>query len=177
MTTPVLDNPVLDNPLRTGMRLERVAPPCAIVIFGATGDLTKRKLVPALYRMAQQRLIPAQFAIIGTSRQQIGDEEFRNRMRQALAEFAEDEDVDEPSWQRFASGISYVSGDFSDPNTYTALQAKLSEVEEARQTQGNRIFYLATAPEFFVPIVKQLGASGITNTEKGWTRIIVEKPF
>src|SRR5216684_1081437 len=172
-----MTTPVLDNPLRTGMRLERVAPPCAIVIFGASGDLTKRKLVPALYRMAQQRLIPAQFAIIGTSRQQIGDEEFRNRMRQALAEFAEDEDVDEPSWQRFASGISYVSGDFSDPNTYTALQAKLSEVEEARQTQGNRIFYLATAPEFFVPIVKQLGASGITNTEKGWTRIIVEKPF
>ncbi len=172
-----MTTPVLDNPLRTGMRLERVAPPCAIVIFGATGDLTKRKLVPALYRLAQQRLIPAQFAIIGSSRQKLGDDEFRDRMRQALAEFADDEEIDEPSWKRFASGISYVSGDFSDPSTYTALQAELSEIEEARQTQGNRIFYLATAPEFFVPIVKQLGASGITNTEKGWTRIIVEKPF
>src|SRR3982751_2060402 len=113
-----MTNPETDNPLRTGMRLERVAPPCAIVIFGATGDLTKRKLVPALYRLSQQRLIPAQFAIVGVSRQELTDEEFRDRMRQALVEVGEEQEVDEPSWQRFAEGMSYVSGDFAEPDTY-----------------------------------------------------------
>ena len=172
-----MTNPEPDNPLRAGIRLERVAESCAIVIFGATGDLTKRKLVPALYRLAQQRLIPAQFAIIGTARQEMNDEEFRSHMRQALAEFAEDEQIDEPSWQNFAAGISYVSGEFGDSNTYAALQTKLGQVEAERHTQGNRIFYLATAPEFFGPIVKQIGASGMAKPATGWTRIIVEKPF
>ncbi len=172
-----MTNPEPENPLRAGMRLERVAPPCVIIIFGATGDLTKRKLVPALFRMAQQRLIPAQFAIIGTARQEMSDQEFRDRMRQALTEFSEETEIDEPSWQRFATGISYVSGNFSDTNTYTALQSKLRAVEAERQTQDNRIFYLATAPEFFVPIVQQLGASALAKPENGWTRIIVEKPF
>src|SRR3984893_16639142 len=172
-----MTNPEPDNPLRAGIRLERVAESCSIVIFGATGDLTKRKLVPALYRLSQQRLIPAQFAIIGTARQGLNDEEFRSNMRQALAEFAEAEQIDEPSWQNFAAGIYYVSGEFGDPNTYAALKAKLGQVEAERHTQGNRIFYLATAPEFFGPIVKQLGASGMAKPEKGWTRIIVEKPF
>src|SRR3984893_2555003 len=172
-----MTNPEPDNPLRAGIRLERVAESCSIVIFGATGDLTKRKLVPALYRLSQQRLIPAQFAIIGTARQGLNDEEFRSNMRQALAEFAEAEQIDEPSWQNFAAGIYYVSGEFGDPNTYAALKAKLGQVEAERHTQGSRIFYLATAPEFFGPIVKQLGASGMAKPEKGWTRIIVEKPF
>ena len=172
-----MTNPEPDNPLRAGIRLERVAESCAIVIFGATGDLTKRKLVPALYRLSQQRLIPAQFAIIGTARQGLNDEEFRSNMRQALAEFADDEQIDEPSWQNFAAGIYYVQGDFGDPNTYAALKAKLEQVEAERHTQGNRIFYLATAPEFFGPIVQQLGVSGMAKPEKGWTRIIVEKPF
>ena len=172
-----MTNPEPDNPLRAGIRLERVAESCAIVIFGATGDLTKRKLVPALYRLAQQRLIPAQFAIIGTARQGLSDEEFRSLMRQALAEFAEDEQIDEPSWQNFAAGIYYVSGEFGDANTYAALKAKLGQVEAERHTQGNRIFYLATAPEFFCPIVKQIGASEMAKPATGWTRIIVEKPF
>jgi glucose-6-phosphate 1-dehydrogenase len=172
-----MTNPEPDNPLRAGTRLERVAESCAIVIFGATGDLTKRKLVPALYRLSQQRLIPAQFAIIGTARQGLNDEEFRSNMRQALAEFADDEQIDEPSWQNFAAGIYYVQGEFGDPNTYAALKVKLGQVEAERHTQGNRIFYLATAPEFFGPIVEQLGASGMAKPEKGWTRVIVEKPF
>jgi glucose-6-phosphate 1-dehydrogenase len=173
-----MTNPEPENPLRAGMRLERVAPPCAIIIFGATGDLTKRKLLPALFRLAQQQLIPAQFAIIGTARQEVSDDDFRDRMRQALTEFSEEESaVDEPSWERFATGVSYVAGDFGDPKTYTDLQAKLNTVEAERQTQGNRIFYLATAPDFFVPIVQQLGASGLAKPENGWARIIVEKPF
>src|SRR6266540_3244308 len=103
-----------DNPLRAGMRLERTAEPCVIVIFGATGDLTKRKLVPALYRLAQQRLIPAEFAIVGTARQQMSDEEFRSRMREALSEFSDHDSIDEKSWISFANSIFYVQGDFNE---------------------------------------------------------------
>src|SRR5207247_9848072 len=133
-----------------GMRLERTAEPCAIVIFGATGDLTKRKLVPALFRLAEQRLIPAEFAIIGAARQQMSDEEFRSRMRDALTEFSDDDGkVDELSWESFAKGIFYLQGDFNDPNTYAQLKSRLDQIDKERATQGNRIYYLATAPEYF----------------------------
>src|SRR6266576_268159 len=104
-------DPGPENPLRAGMRLERTAEPCVIVIFGATGDLTKRKLVPALYRLAQQRLIPAEFAIIGSGRQQMSDEEFRSRMGAALTEFSDETEVDEKAWRSFADRIFYVTGD------------------------------------------------------------------
>jgi len=166
----------LENPLRAGLRLERVATPCSIVIFGGSGDLTKRKLVPALYRLAQLRLIPPQFSIIGTSRQEISDDEFRALMREALAKFS-DEEIDEPSWQNFASGIFYIGGDATQAATYEALRTKLEKVEAERHTEHNRLFYLATAPEFFGPIVKQLGAAGMAQPDQGWSRVIVEKPF
>src|SRR4051812_36194015 len=112
---------VSDNPLRDGTRIEKTAPPCAVVIFGATGDLTRRKLVPALYSLAQQRLLPAEFAILGTARQEMNDEEFRARMREALEEF-EDEAVDETVWQSFASGLFYVQGEFGEAETYQRLK-------------------------------------------------------
>jgi glucose-6-phosphate 1-dehydrogenase len=166
----------LENPLRAGLRLERVAEPCTLVIFGGSGDLTKRKLVPALYRLAQLRLIPPQFSIIGTARQEMSDDEFRALMRRALGQFSEEE-IDEPSWQNFASGLFYRGGDATEASTYATLRNKLEGVEAERHTEGNRIFYLATAPEFFVPIVKQLGDAGMAQPEKGWSRIIVEKPF
>ena len=166
----------LENPLRAGLRLERVAEPCAIVIFGGSGDLTKRKLVPALYRLAQLRLIPPQFSIIGTARQDMSDDEFRAVMREALGKFSEEE-IDEPSWQNFASGIFYIGGDATQAATYEALRTKVEKVEAERHTEGNRIFYLATAPEFFGPIVKQLGAAGMAQPDKGWSKLIVEKPF
>jgi glucose-6-phosphate 1-dehydrogenase len=160
------------------MRLERTAEPCVIVIFGATGDLTKRKLVPALYRLAQQRLVPAEFAIIGSGRQQMSDEEFRSYMRDALTEFSDEAGVDEKAWRSFADRIFYVTGDFNDANTYMRLKSRLDEIDRELQTQGNRIFYLATAPDYFALIVKQLGDAKMARPkEKGWTRIIVEKPF
>jgi glucose-6-phosphate 1-dehydrogenase len=168
----------LENPLRTGMRLERTAPPCAIVIFGASGDLTKRKLVPALYRLAQQRLIPAEFAIIGIARQQMSDEEFRSRMHDALAEFNGDEPIDEKAWQSFAQGLFYVQGDFGEASSYSQLKSRLEEIDKTRETQGNRIFYLATAPDYFGLITKQLGDAKLASPgDHGWIRIIVEKPF
>ena len=165
-----------ENPLRAGMRLERTADPCAIVIFGATGDLTRRKLMPALLRLSQQRLIPAEFAVIGVSRQTLTDDEFRSMMREAVLAFGDKEEFDESSWSSFAKGLFYVSGVFDSAETYQALTRRLSEVEETRRTQGNRIFYLATAPEFFGVIAKQLGAFNLSQSP-GWTRIIVEKPF
>lgn len=168
---------VNDNPLREGTRLEKTAPPCAVLIFGATGDLTKRKLVPALYSLAQQRLLPAEFAILGTARQEMSNEEFRARMREALEEF-EETAVDETVWQSFASGLFYVQGEFGEADTYQRLKGSLEKVEQERGTGGNRIYYLATAPQFFGTIAKQLGDAGMSKAAEGkWTRIIVEKPF
>src|SRR5256714_1590635 len=158
------------------MRIERAAPPCALVIFGATGDLTRRKLMPALYRLTQQRLIPAEFAVIGTARQEMSDEEFRAEMRKALEEFGEDKQVDDAVWQSFAGGLSYVSGEFGDDGTYNRLKDQLEKIDRDCDTQGNHLFYLSTAPQFFGVISGKLGQVSL-NKSKGWTRIIVEKPF
>ena len=167
-----------DNPLRAGMRIEHAAPPCAVVIFGATGDLTKRKLLPALYRLSAERLLPAEFAVVGVARDQKSDEEFRTLMREAVSEQEETEEVDEAVWQSFAGGLFYIPGDFSEPATFKQLGEILARVEAERQTAGNRIYYLATAPDFFGLIAKQLGQAGMAGPEgQGWTRIIVEKPF
>ncbi|HEV7797285.1 MAG TPA: glucose-6-phosphate dehydrogenase [Pyrinomonadaceae bacterium] len=166
------------NPLRAGMRLEHTAPPCAVVIFGATGDLTRRKLLPALYRLAQQRLIPGEFAILGTARQPLSDEEFRALMKAAVTEFGPDDSLDESEWQSFAKRIFYIAGDLSDAQLYQELRIKLEEIDKEFDTQGNRIFYLATAPDYFGVIAKQLGEAKLAKPRKGsWTRIIVEKPF
>lgn len=166
-----------DNPLRAGMRIEHAAPPCAIVIFGATGDLTKRKLLPALYRLSVERLLPAEFAVIGVAREQKSDEEFRTQMRTAVSE-QEEEELDEAVWQSFAPGLFYVPGDFSEPATFKQLGEALTRLEAERLTAGNRIYYLATAPDFFGLIAKQLGAAGMARPEsQAWTRIIIEKPF
>ena len=173
------------------MRLEQTAPPSVIVIFGASGDLTRRKLLPALYRLAQQRLVPSEFAILGTARQPHSDDEFRAAMKAAVAEFGPEEALDESAWESFAKRIFYLSGDFKDAELYGKLKAKLEEIDKEYDTEGNRIFYLATAPDYFGLIAKQLGEAGIgkprstkattkakaSTTKKPWTRIIVEKPF
>src|SRR5258706_2844684 len=97
-----------ENPLRQGIRLEKTAEPCVVVIFGASGDLTKRKLVPALYRLVEQRLIPAEFAIVGGARSEMSNEEFRDAMKAAVIEFSEDKHVDEKVWNSFAQSLYYV---------------------------------------------------------------------
>lgn len=165
------------NPLRSGTRLERTADPCIIVIFGATGDLTRRKLLPALYRLARQRLLPAEFAVVGTSRHEMSDDEFRRKMREALDEFA-DEEIDEAAWNSFSLGLFYLPGEFDDKSLYGTLKTKLAEIDSSRNTQGNHLFYLATAPEFFGVVASHLGAAGLSRAAaQSWTRIIVEKPF
>ncbi len=167
-----------ENPLRAGMRLERVAPPCVVVIFGATGDLTRRKLLPALYRLTEQRVIPAEFAILGTARPVMSDDEFRSQMGQAIKEFADDENFDESTWQSFAKRLFYIGGEFDDAALYSKLKSKLDEVDAECNTRGNRLFYLATAPDNFGLIAGQLGQAELAAPKEGsWTRIIVEKPF
>jgi glucose-6-phosphate 1-dehydrogenase len=176
--TELMQEKTVENPLRAGQRLERMAEPCTVVIFGASGDLTKRKLLPALYNLAQDRLLPAEFAILGTARQAMTDEEFRTKMRESVAQYGADRSVDESVWQSFAGGLFYQTGEFADEGTYARLKERLEEIDRERGTAGNRIFYLSTAPDFFGPIAEQLSKAGLAHPEgKGWTRIIVEKPF
>ncbi|HEX6184148.1 MAG TPA: glucose-6-phosphate dehydrogenase [Pyrinomonadaceae bacterium] len=167
----------VENPLRVGMRLERAAEPCAVVIFGASGDLAKRKLIPALYRLVQERLLPAEFAIIGLGRTPMTDEEFRAKMKEAVVEFSESKAVDEEVWGSFAAGLQFLPSNIDRPECYGELAKRLEEVDRERGTQGNRLFYLSVAPEFYAEAVKQLGEAGLTKQDKGWVRVIVEKPF
>jgi glucose-6-phosphate 1-dehydrogenase len=172
------ESAVLENPLRAGIRLERTAEPCVIVIFGASGDLTKRKLVPALYRLVQERLLPAEFAIVGLARTEMTSEDFCARMKEAVEEFSEAKSVDEEVWNSFAQGIHYLTADINNPEDYRKLSELLAQVDSERGTQGNRLFYLSVAPKFYGEAVKQLGEHGLAKPEgKGWVRVIVEKPF
>ncbi|HEX8557730.1 MAG TPA: glucose-6-phosphate dehydrogenase [Pyrinomonadaceae bacterium] len=168
---------VVENPLRAGMRLERAAEPCAVVIFGASGDLAKRKLIPALYRLVQERLLPAEFAIVGLGRTPMTDEEFREKMKAAVVEFSDAKSVDEEVWRSFAAGLQFLPSNIDRPDCYVELAKRLEEVERERGTQGNRLFYLSVAPEFYAEAVRQLGEAGLTRQEKGWARVIIEKPF
>jgi glucose-6-phosphate 1-dehydrogenase len=168
----------MENPLREGIRLERTAGPCAIVIFGASGDLTRRKLVPALYRLVQQRLLPAEFAIVGLARTEMTIEEFRAHMKEAVTEFSAEKSVDEEVWNSFAQSLFYITGDINTPADYVKLNEMLEQVDKERGTGGNRLFYLSVAPRFYSEAVKQLGVAGLSKPKQGaWVRVIIEKPF
>jgi glucose-6-phosphate 1-dehydrogenase len=167
----------LDNPMRAGMRLARTADPCSVIIFGASGDLAKRKLIPALYRLVQERLLPAEFAIVGLGRTEMTDDEFRDKMKENVAEFSEARRVDEEVWESFARGLRYLPSNIQKQEDYEKLARLLEEVDGERGTQGNRLFYLSTAPEFYAEAVARLDGAGLTRRGKGWTRVIIEKPF
>jgi glucose-6-phosphate 1-dehydrogenase len=167
---------VLENPLREGMRLERTAEPCTIVIFGASGDLARRKLIPALFRLTQERLIPAEFAIIGAARTPMETDEFRAKMREAVEEFSDGQKIDEQVWDSFAQKLTYETLDIGNAADYQKLKGLLEQADAEHGTQGNHLFYLSTAPTLYAQAVKQLGESGLTKS-KGWVRVVVEKPF
>ena len=166
----------LENPFQDPLRFERRAPECAIAIFGATGDLTKRKLMPALYRLAYDRRLAAGFAVIGVSRSPLSDDQFRDKMLEAVKAFSADTRFDEDVWSGFAQGLFYVAGDIKDPGLYQQIGKKLAEVEQSRHTGGNVVFYLATQPSQYAPAALGIGAAGL-NKGGGWRRLIVEKPF
>src|SRR5438046_2727705 len=151
--------------------------PCIMVIFGAAGDLTKRKLIPALYNLKEGDLLSDSFAVIGVARAELNDEEFRQRLRDDMKEFATNK-VDEKVWTWLEERLYYLSGDFKDDQTFTRLKELLERIDKERQAQGNYFFYLATAPEYFAPVVEKLGAIDLTHEEDNhWRRAVIEKPF
>ncbi|MFZ3202181.1 MAG: glucose-6-phosphate dehydrogenase [Candidatus Acidiferrales bacterium] len=158
------------------MKGER-AGPCAMVIFGAGGDLTKRKLMPAIYNLAQGKLLPDEFAIIGVSLEPFTTDEFRQQMTQDIRLYAQ-RPVDSKSWDWFSKRLYYISGDFDDPQLYKKLGDLLGQVEKEQGTRGNCLFYLATSPNFFPIVSEQLGAAGLTKEDGGkWRSVVIEKPF
>jgi glucose-6-phosphate 1-dehydrogenase len=155
----------------------RPGDPCVFVIFGATGDLTKRLLLPSLYNLLANKLLPDKFAIIGVSKEQISSEDFRKQLGDEIKEFSPAKVTDE-LWKWFDQRISYMSGDFKDPATYASLKTALEAADKAHGTPGNYLFYTAVSPSFFGEIVKQLAAAGLTKEPDGrWRRVIIEKPF
>lgn len=164
--------PLFQDPLR----FQRKTPPCAVVIFGANGDLTKRKLMPALYRLAYERRLAPGFAVVGISRTAMSDEEFRSRMKESVAKFLEDSPFDEDLWNSFAQGLYYLAGDVADPECYTRLGECLRKVETERHSARNVLFYLSTQPSQYAQIAEGLGAANLHQAE-GWRRIVIEKPF
>lgn len=176
---PQSDTTTIDQPQADVTTPLHTPPPCALVIFGASGDLTKRKLVPALYHLAQHKLLPEHFAVVGTARTAMTDDDFRQKMHDAIIEFSDDKTIDEALWRNFAAGLYYFPGEFDSAETYKQLQATLARADAERGTSGNRIFYLSTAPSVFGLIAKQLGAAGMAHPAEAdrWARIIVEKPF
>ncbi|MDP3275484.1 MAG: glucose-6-phosphate dehydrogenase [Deltaproteobacteria bacterium] len=168
------------NPLRAGLDDERLAPPCAIVIFGASGDLTRRKLVPALYHLQISRMLAPGSAIVGFARKSATDAEFREEQREATMQHARSKPVDPESWSTFESSLFYVQGAFDDASGFERLKSQLERIDATHGTRGNRLFYLATPPEFFGPISRMLASAGLIGDptdSASFTRVIVEKPF
>jgi len=166
------------------------AGPCAMVIFGATGDLTKRLVVPALYNLSRTNVLPEKFALIGVARSEGTAEGWRDNLHGALKGFVgkagtfDADAIDEPAWGRLAGEMSYISGDIAQPEVYGRIREALAEVEKSHGTQGNVIFYLAVADRFFGPVVDQLGKAKLTDqgedkdgNPRGWRRVVIEKPF
>jgi glucose-6-phosphate 1-dehydrogenase len=166
------------NPLREGLRLERVPEPCTIVVFGATGDLTSRKILPAVYNLRRAGLLPPETSVVGFARRPLSDDEFRANMRRAVEEYSR-VPVEDALWDDFADGIFYQPGQFADRQAYRDLATRLEQIDAARGTAGNRLIYLATPPSSYIEIVDNLGRVGLDRegSREGWSRIVIEKPF
>src|SRR5206468_632543 len=170
------DQPSL-NPLREGISIRAVPQPCTIVIFGATGDLTHRKLIPALYNLAADGDLPLAVTIVGFARREKSDDQFRNELENASRKFSR-QTVRDDIWKTFAESIFYHRSEFEDEGGYKTLAKRLDKIDKESGTRGNRLFYLAAAPDQFESILKHLKAAGLNETCKGsWARVIVEKPF
>jgi glucose-6-phosphate 1-dehydrogenase len=157
----------------------RPAPPCALVIFGASGDLTHRKLIPALFDLFQAGLVSKHFVVLGFSRSQLTDDEFRQTARQGIESYSPGRVIPEDKWQEFSRALHYMSGQFDQPASYDALRERLTRIDAAHGTQGNRVFYMATPPELFQVINARLGAAQLEKrqSDKGFVRLVIEKPF
>ena len=166
---------LLENPLRVGLRKERVPEPQILVIFGASGDLTQRKLVPAIYQMKRDRRLPPETTVVGVARRPWSHDYFREQMREGIEEFGGGIGNEE-FWQEFAKGLYYCPGDIDNPESYQKLKAFLAELDEERRTRGNHIFYLSVSPNFFPEAIRQLGAAQML-ADPVKNRLVIEKPF
>ena len=168
-----VDNPLVDA---TG---PRVAPPAVLVVFGASGDLTSRKLMPAIERLALRHLLPNGFSVVGVARTEMTDDEFRERMREAVEKGGGGGDEVRHVWEGFAGGFKYVAGDYASPDTYLRLRQVLDDLDRERGTGGNRLYYLATPPTTFPMIVSALGAAGLNKPghDDAFVRVVIEKPY
>jgi glucose-6-phosphate 1-dehydrogenase len=171
----------LPNPLRFGMRHARTVPPCIMVIFGATGDLTHRKLLPALYNLALEQPLPPQFTVVGVARRPFSDDAFRQQALDSINTFSRQRPANPAVWDTFSKGLFYHQSQFDDLQGYQSLAELLKKLDQERGTQGNHIYYLATPPSFYPTIADRLSEAGLGGQEQeravGWSRIIVEKPF
>src|SRR5438445_9093577 len=165
------------NPLREGLSTRAVPQPCSIVIFGATGDLTHRKLIPALYNLAADGELPPAVAIIGFARRPKSDDDFRKEMEEAVRKFSRQAVRDE-IWKTFSQSLFYHQSEFGDEAGYKSLAERLEETDNERGTRGNRLFYFAAGPDQFETILKNLKAAELNRAKEGsWARVIIEKPF
>jgi glucose-6-phosphate 1-dehydrogenase len=169
------------NPLRAGLEHDRVPDPCIVVIFGASGDLTSRKLVPALYALALEQRLPVGFTVLGVGRRPFPEDRFRQEMQEAVAAHGRTGAPEPAAWAAFAEGLFYEPLDVQNPEAYGPLAARLDALGRARGTRGNVLFYLATPPSAFPPIVRGLGLAGLASAGAGepavWRRLVLEKPI
>jgi glucose-6-phosphate 1-dehydrogenase len=155
------------------------AEPCAVVLFGASGDLAKRKVVPAMYDLAVRYSLGPRYAIVGFARTPTSDDSFRAALGEAAKSISDVGPIEPKQWDEFAANLHYLQGDYDDPESYTRLEKCLADLESAKNLGGNRLFYLSTPPEVYPHIVEQLGKSGLARPKdpNSWVRIIIEKPF
>lgn len=165
----------LENPLRVGLQQDRIPEPQILTIFGASGDLTHRKLIPAIYQMKLERKLPPELTIVGVARRDWSHDYFREHSYQGIQEFGGGI-VSEEIWKDFAKGLFYCSGDIDNPSSYHKLKAFLGELDDQRGTRGNRVFYLSVAPRFFAEATQQLGTAGMLS-DPAKQRLVIEKPF
>ena len=149
--------------------------PCTIVMFGASGDLARRKLLPALYDLAVHACLAPRFRLLGFARTEMSDDDFRSR----ASEFLPKAGVGDANLEEFVKHLSYFSGDYDDPAAYQRLAQRLTEIDRDANLHGNRLFYLATPPDVYLKIIEQIGKAGLAKpmSDKSWTRVIIEKPF
>ena len=182
-TAPVGTASASVNPLREGLRQERMPQPCTMIICGATGDLTKRKLGPAIYNLALGGLLPPEFTVVGFARRPMTNAEFHAHLREGIDQFSRNRPASDTVWSAFTGGVEYQAGNLDDPEAYAELARRLDRIDRDRGTGGNRLFYLAVQPSLIPTVVSHLRQAGLAASgdraggRPGWTRVVIEKPF
>ncbi|WGW13732.1 glucose-6-phosphate dehydrogenase [Saxibacter everestensis] len=174
-----MTNTRAENPLRDprDRRLQRIAGPSSLVIFGVTGDLSRKKLLPAVYDLANRGLLPTGFALVGFARRDWEDQDFAQLAHDAIKEYSRTP-FREEVWAQLAEGIRFVPGEFDDPEAFEQLRTTIEELDAVRGTNGNHAFYLSVPPKFFAVVCEQLASTGLAaSTDDQWRRVVVEKPF